>query len=194
MSALSCGSPTLPMSRGYQPKLPTGGTGGCVGGCNGFMDTAHKNDAQCCGNGSELTEHIVIVDGPECPPGYISPLVNMAKTNPLFSGLFGCMADCDIADFICCYEQYRLPSCANGDMAVLMAAAHFLTLQTSGNFMSQETMRNQAKNGKPLRSLDISGNAAYAGDGHWFLTMFGLQYQTQFKAPARAVSGMAWGV
>jgi hypothetical protein len=149
------------------------------------MDTAPRQNAPCCGNGQGLTEHIVIVDHQECPDGYIPQIVARAKSNPMFSGLFGCMKDCDLQEFLCCYEKYRIPGC--GDTSVLLAAAHFITLQTSGQMLAQGTLRNQSKKGKALKAFDVSGN------DQWYLTSYGLQYQ-EFKRPAVAVAAMAWGV
>jgi hypothetical protein len=195
MNELSCGSPTLPMGRGFSPTIPTGGCGcggGCSGGCNGFVDTAPRQNAPCCGNGQEVTEHIVIVDQPDCPEGYVPQIVLSAKQNPRFSGLFGCMKDCDLQSFLCCYEKYRTPGC--GDNSVLLAAAHFLTLQMSGQILTQTTFRTQAKNGKPLKAFDLSGNAVNKNNEHWYLTAYGLEYFQMFERPAIAVAAMAWGV
>lgn len=191
-SFVSCPSPVIPVPGGVKIASIQGSD--C---CDGFRDTKAGRDEPCCG--VPVYEMVTCSPPPVCcPEGFvpeIPSIVLLAKHSPLFSSLFGCYPEEALHRYLCCMEQYRLPGCEDGDLSVVLAAAHFFTVQTAIHRGMQSTMGVQASKGKPLEPLSFPDPANIkAGDEQWLLTSYGIQYREQFKRPVVALLGMAWGI
>lgn len=193
----NCPTPRVPMPSGYVPKEPCGcscGNSGC-GGCNGFVDVRSRS-APCCepnmSNKLEIISPLTPTD--ECPPGTIRKIVHTAMNSPFFAPLFGCLDPCVLDSLLCEVEQFRLPGADNGDHSVILAAAHFFTLNSALQRQMQATMNRQAVKGDALAPFDVQNIlSGYPGDTHWNLSSHGVMYFTMYKKPMTSLLGMAWG-